>query len=124
MTAKSRLNASFLSSTSFTPLLRVTFGDRQQVGTGAEQQWLAFDCANQFKNTASPRWISPARIEICREPARPFDGVNFHGGEAHFANLGLKFLGRVKESSGEVLRLACRIAVLPIAQIPFDDRCE
>src|SRR5215470_5196341 len=90
----------------------------------AEEPGFAFYRADQRKQTATPGRVRPARIEVCRQPAGAFDGGDFHGRKVGLSNLGLKFFGAMEESCREIFRLACRIAVLPIAQIATDDRCK
>jgi hypothetical protein len=92
--------------------------------TYPEHEGLMLDLSNQREQAFATHWIGPALLKILCQAAGPFYGKKIDYSEAGLGNFGTKFLWPMKERSREIFWLACRIPVLAILKIAFENRHE
>jgi hypothetical protein len=68
--------------------------------------------------------VAPQLVEVASQPTRAFNGYQVHNLKTGAGKLLPEFVGAMKESVGEVARIAGGIAVLTFFQIARQDRRE
>jgi hypothetical protein len=87
----------------------------------SQQAWLRFQDPGNLQKSLAVIRIVPPLIEVCDEPSGALDSVETGQGEAGVSNFAPQFIRMVEECIRKIVRIARRIPMLAVFQVPIDD---